>query len=63
MPASTVLPGGTMNKDQVKGRIKEAKGKVKKVAAKVAGDEFLEAEGKIQRSIGKAQGHAAGPSQ
>ena len=34
-----------MNKDQVKGRIKEATGKVKEVTGKVVGNESLEAEG------------------
>ena len=31
--------GRTMNKDQVKGRLQEAKGKIKEVAGKVTGDE------------------------
>jgi uncharacterized protein YjbJ (UPF0337 family) len=44
-----------MNKDQVKGRIEEAKGKVKEVAGKVVGDEEMEAEGNIQKNIGKVQ--------
>ena len=44
-----------MNRDQIKGRIKEAKGKVKRVAGKVAGDKDLERKGKIQNISGKAQ--------
>ena len=43
------------NKDQVKGRIKEAEGKVKEVAGKLVGNEKLEAKGKIQKILGKAQ--------
>jgi len=43
------------NKDQVKGRIKEAEGKVKEVAGKFVGNEKLEAKGKIQKVLGKAQ--------
>ena len=45
----------TMNKDQVKGRIKEAKGKMKEVAGKVIGNKNLERKGKIQNASGKAQ--------
>jgi uncharacterized protein YjbJ (UPF0337 family) len=45
----------SMNKDQVKGRVKEAKGKIKEVAGKLVGNESLEAEGKVQKTLGKAQ--------
>ena len=45
----------TMNKDQVKGRVKEAEGKIKEVAGKLVGNETLEAKGKIQKTLGKAQ--------
>jgi uncharacterized protein YjbJ (UPF0337 family) len=44
-----------MNKDQVKGRIEEAKGKVKEVAGKAVGNRDLEQEGKIQNVGGKVQ--------
>ncbi|CRI67243.1 conserved hypothetical protein [Thiocapsa sp. KS1] len=44
-----------MNKDQVKGRYEEAKGKVKEVAGNVSGDKELEVEGNIQKNIGKVQ--------
>lgn len=44
-----------MNKDQVKGRVNEAKGKIKEVAGKLVGNEKLEAKGKVQRIVGKAQ--------
>jgi uncharacterized protein YjbJ (UPF0337 family) len=44
-----------MNKDQIKGRIKEAKGKVKQVAGKMVGSKDLEKKGKIQHAEGKIQ--------
>jgi uncharacterized protein YjbJ (UPF0337 family) len=44
-----------MNKDQVKGRFEEAKGKVKEVTGKVVGSDKLELKGNIQKSNGKAQ--------
>lgn len=44
-----------VNKDQVKGRVNEAKGKVKEAAGKLVGNEKLEAKGKIQKVLGKAQ--------
>jgi uncharacterized protein YjbJ (UPF0337 family) len=44
-----------MNKDQVKGRIEEAKGKVKEVAGKAVGNEKLENEGTVQKIGGKVQ--------
>ncbi len=42
-----------MNKDQVKGRAEQAKGKVKEVAGKAVGNKELEQEGKIQNTGGK----------
>ena len=45
----------TMNKDQVKGRIKEAEGKIKEVAGKIIGNEKLEEKGKVQKVLGEAQ--------
>jgi hypothetical protein len=44
-----------MNKDQVKGRVEEVKGKVKEVTGQVVGNKSLEAEGNIQKNIGKVQ--------
>ncbi len=44
-----------MNKDQVRGRVKEAKGKIKEVAGKLVGNESMEAKGKVQKTLGKAQ--------
>ena len=45
----------SINKDQVKGRVEEAKGKVKEVAGKLVGNERLEAKGKVQKTLGRAQ--------
>jgi uncharacterized protein YjbJ (UPF0337 family) len=44
-----------MNDDQIKGRIEEAKGKVKKAAGRAVGNRKLEREGKLQNTHGKAQ--------
>lgn len=44
-----------MNKDQVKGRVEEATGKVKEIAGKVVGNKDLELEGAVQGIGGKAQ--------
>lgn len=45
-----------MNKDQFKGRIHEAKGKVKEVTGKAVGNAELEQKGKIEKAAGKVQG-------
>jgi uncharacterized protein YjbJ (UPF0337 family) len=47
-----------MNKDQVKGRYEEAKGKVKEVAGKTVGNKDLEQEGINQSASGKVQADA-----
>jgi uncharacterized protein YjbJ (UPF0337 family) len=44
-----------MNKDQVKGRIDEVKGVVKEVAGNIVCNKSLEAEGIVQKNIGKVQ--------
>lgn len=44
-----------MNKDQVKGGLEEAKGKVKEVTGKVVGNKRLEAEGDVEQVAGKIQ--------
>ena len=44
-----------MNDDQVMGRIEEAKGKVKKIAGRIVGDEGMAKAGKLQKAHGKAQ--------
>jgi len=45
----------SMNKDQVTGRVKEAKGTIKEAAGKLVGNERLEAKGKVQKVLGEAQ--------
>lgn len=44
-----------MNKNQIKGRANEAKGKIKEVAGQVSGDKELEYKGKAEKLGGKAQ--------
>jgi uncharacterized protein YjbJ (UPF0337 family) len=44
-----------MIKDQAKGHIEEAKGKIKEVAGNLVGNKDLELKGTIQKSGGKAQ--------
>jgi len=44
-----------MNKDQVKGRVEEAKGKVKEVTGNILGKEDMELDGNIQKNVGKVQ--------
>lgn len=44
-----------MNKDQVEGRVDQAKGKVKEVAGRVTGSEKLEGEGLADQASGKVQ--------
>lgn len=45
----------SMSKNQIKGRVKEAKGFVKEVAGKLVGNEKLEERGKVQKVLGEAQ--------
>ncbi|HWH83413.1 MAG TPA: CsbD family protein [Burkholderiaceae bacterium] len=44
-----------MNKDQVKGRVEQAKGSIKETAGKVVGNRDLEAEGQLDKAEGKTQ--------
>lgn len=44
-----------MNKDQVKGRIKEAKGAIKETTGKAVGNKDMENEGSVEKSTGKVQ--------
>ena len=44
-----------VNKDQVKGRTREAKGKVKEVTGSLVGNANLETRGKIEKNLGKVQ--------
>jgi uncharacterized protein YjbJ (UPF0337 family) len=45
----------SINKDQVKGRVEEAEGKIKEIAGKFTGNETLELKGKVQKGQGEAQ--------
>jgi uncharacterized protein YjbJ (UPF0337 family) len=45
----------SINKDQVKGRVEEAKGAIKEATGKLVGDKTLEAKGNIQKNRGKVQ--------
>lgn len=44
-----------MNKDQISGRVEEAKGKVKEAAGKLTGSDKLKAEGLVDQAAGKVQ--------
>lgn len=44
-----------MNKDQIKGRAKEAEGKLKDDAGAIVGNKKLEAKGKAEQVVGKIQ--------
>jgi uncharacterized protein YjbJ (UPF0337 family) len=48
-----IVPGGSMNKDQVKGRAEEAAGKVKESAGKIVGNKSLEEKGRLEKAAGK----------
>lgn len=44
-----------MNKDQLKGRVKKAKGTVEEAVGKVTGKESLEQKGKLEKAAGRMQ--------
>jgi uncharacterized protein YjbJ (UPF0337 family) len=44
-----------MNKDQVRGRIEKAKGKVRELAGRIAGDRTLEEKGRIGKTLGSVR--------
>ena len=45
----------SINKDQVKGLARQAEGTIKEAAGKLVGNEKLEAKGKLEQIVGKAQ--------
>ena len=45
----------SINKDQVKGRVNEVKGKIKEAAGDLVGNEKLKAKGKAQKNLDKAK--------
>jgi uncharacterized protein YjbJ (UPF0337 family) len=44
-----------VNKDQIKGHANEVKGAIKETTGDLVGNESLEAKGKLQKNLGKAQ--------
>jgi uncharacterized protein YjbJ (UPF0337 family) len=44
-----------MNRSQVKGRIEEAKGKLKEVVGKATGHEMTRVKGKLEQVVGKTR--------
>jgi uncharacterized protein YjbJ (UPF0337 family) len=44
-----------MNKDQVKGRVEQAKGSVKEATGKAVGNPNLQDRGTVEKATGKAQ--------
>ena len=42
-----------MNKDQVKGRVKEAEGKIKEAAGKLVGKKSMHRKGLVEKSVAK----------
>ena len=51
----TMMEEQGMNRDQIKGRTQEAKGKIKEVAGKITGDKTLEIRGTAEKTGGKIQ--------
>jgi uncharacterized protein YjbJ (UPF0337 family) len=49
-----------VDKDRIKGSAEQAKGKVKEVAGKAAGDSKMEGEGKADQIAGKVQNTVGG---
>jgi uncharacterized protein YjbJ (UPF0337 family) len=45
----------TINRDQVQGRIDEAKGAIKEATGKAVGNPSLEVKGSVEKSLGKVQ--------
>lgn len=44
-----------VNKDQVNGRVEEAKGTAKEITGQMLNDKSMEVEGNIQKNVGKVQ--------
>lgn len=49
-----------MDKDRVKGTLKQGKGAIKEMTGKVVGDAKLKAEGKADKAAGKVQNAVGG---
>ena len=50
----------SLDRDRIKGSVKQAKGAIKQVAGRVAGDAKLESEGKADKFAGKVQNAVGG---
>jgi uncharacterized protein YjbJ (UPF0337 family) len=51
----TYNEGVAMNKDQIKGRVEEAKGAIKETAGRVTGNPDLKDRGTLEKAAGKVQ--------
>jgi uncharacterized protein YjbJ (UPF0337 family) len=49
-----------MDKDRIKGSVKQASGSVKKTVGKATGDSKMEAEGRAEQAAGKVQNAVGG---
>ncbi|MFY0104148.1 CsbD family protein [Acinetobacter baumannii] len=49
-----------MDSDRIKGAANQAKGSIKEAVGKVTGDTKTEAEGKVDKAVGKAQSTVGG---
>lgn len=49
-----------MDKDRIKGSIKQVKGNIKEMAGKIIGDQKMESEGKTEQVEGKVQNAVGG---
>ncbi len=47
--------GNVMNRDQVKGRIDEAKGKLKEMIGRILGNRTTRMQGTVEQVVGKTQ--------
>jgi uncharacterized protein YjbJ (UPF0337 family) len=44
-----------INKDNVSGRVRVARGAIKEVAGKLVGNKMMQLKGMVQKNVGKAQ--------
>jgi uncharacterized protein YjbJ (UPF0337 family) len=52
---SSVSKERLMNKDQVKGRLDQAKGKIKEEAGDLIGNKKMENEGRLEKNVGQGR--------
>jgi len=52
-----------INKDQVKGRVDAAEGRIQEIAGKLIGNATQEARGIVKKNLGKLQAHFGDASQ